>query len=114
MRGSTATATATAKGKNNSNSEYDGSLPIGILRAFIAAIDTYSIADCTGQGLGLSFGLNRDRDISGGLRDMIFDESIPVTANMIQPAAMKLCGLPGTGFLAMRYDMIISLHYELR
>ena len=105
----TATATATAKGKNNSNSEYDGSLPIGILRAFIAAIDTYSIADCTGQGSGLSFGLNRDRDISGGLRDMIFDESIAVTANMIQPAAMKLCGLPGTGFLAMRYDMIISL-----
>ena len=43
------------------------------------------------------------------LGDIIFDESIAVTANMIQPAAMKLCGLPGTGFLAMRYDMIISL-----
>ena len=29
------------------------------------------------------------------LRDMIFDESILVTANMIHPAAMKLCGLHG-------------------
>ena len=29
------------------------------------------------------------------LGDMIFDESIPVTANMIQPAAMQLSGLHG-------------------
>lgn len=81
--------------------EENGSIPLGILRAFIAAMDMYSIADSTSRGIGLSLGLSRDT--SGGLGDIIYDESIAVPATtIVAAAAANVSGIPGTGFLAMR------------
>ena len=92
--------TLSSQGADGDEGESDGSLPLGILRAFVTAIDTYSVADTTGQGSSLSFGLSREG--SKGLEDLIFDESIPVSSGTIIAAAAGLRGVPGTGFLSMR------------
>jgi hypothetical protein len=77
-----------------------GFVPSSVLKAFIAAIDSYSIADCSSNGSG--FGVSTDSAVTG-MEDMIWDESTVATSSTVCAAGRKLSGLPGTGFLAMRY-----------
>jgi hypothetical protein len=77
-----------------------GSVPSSVLKAFIAAIDSYSIADCSSNGSGLK--VSTDSAVTG-MEDMIWDESTGATSSTVCAAGRELSGLPGTGFLAMRY-----------
>ena len=90
------------EGKEEEGKEEDGLIPLGILRAYVTAIDTYSLANCTSQGLNLSLRSNGDISSGLGLENMIFDESIPVSSLTMIAAASMLTGLPGMGFLVMR------------
>jgi hypothetical protein len=81
----------------------DGSVPSGILRALITAIDCWSIAeDESGPG-SLGFGLGDSSSGRFGLQNTVYDESIPVSSDSVLEAAKSLSNILGTGFLAMRY-----------
>ena len=82
--------------------EEDGMIPLGILRAFVTAIDMYSLGNCTSQGLNLSVRSRRETTSGFELENILFDENIPVSSLTLIAAASMLNGLPGNGFLVMR------------
>lgn len=88
------------RGYGDVTGRVDGSVPSSILKAFVAAIDSYSIADCSSHGSGFGGGLE---SAGTGLEDMLWDESAGASSGTICAAGRELSGLSGTGFLAMRY-----------
>ena len=89
------------RGEGDVSGGDEGSVPSSVLKAFVATIDSYSIADCSSHGSGFGAGLE---SAGTGLEDMIWDESTGASSGTIWAAGRELCGLPGTGFLAMRYS----------
>jgi hypothetical protein len=87
-----------------------GSVPSSVLKAFVAAIDSYSIADCSSHGSGFGVG---PESAGTGLEDMIWDESTGSTSGTVCAAGRELSGLPGTGFLAMRYFRACSIYFDV-
>jgi hypothetical protein len=102
---------------NNNKVKYednvdDGSVPSGILRAFVTAIDSWSIAeDESGQG-SLGFGSGDSSTGRFGLQNTVYDESIPISSDTILEAAKSLSNILGTGFLAMRYVYAYIIRYD--
>ena len=106
----------------------EGGLPVGILRAFVIALDAWSIApaDISGPGSMLGMGLGGSTGSSGlrltssgqmGMDDLVYDESVPVSCATIlgaAAAAVARGGLPGSGFLAMRCTHAYSEAIRLR
>jgi hypothetical protein len=90
----------------------DGSVPSGILRALITAIDCWSIAeDESGPG-SLGFGSGDSSNGRFGLQNTVYDESIPVSSDSVLKAAKTLSNILGTGFLSMRYINLYLNMYD--
>ena len=112
--------TITGTSPNRGIESVEGSVPMGILRAFVTALDTWSIAPADTSGPGATWGLGGEsRPVSTAqisMDDLLYEENIPVSSATLLAAAKQSTqgGVPASGFLAMRsahaYSEAIRLH----
>ena len=112
--------TATGTSPNRGIESVEGAVPVGILRAFVTALDTWSIAPADTSGPGATWGLGGEsRPVSTAqtsMDDLLYEENIPVSSATLLTAAKQSTqdGVPASGFLAMRsvhaYSEAIRLH----
>ena len=81
---------------------------MGILRAFVMALDTWSIAPADTSGPGATWGLGGESRPTStaqiSMDDLLYEENIPVSSATLLAAAKQSTqdGVPASGFLAMR------------
>lgn len=77
-----------------------GLIPSSILKSYVSAIGTCALSSTSSQSSQFS-----DGDIKYSMTSMSCSENIPLSASTVLAAGTSQSGLPGTGFLAMRYSL---------
>jgi hypothetical protein len=80
-----------------------GFIPSSILKAYVSAIGTCALSSTSSQSSHFS-----DEETKYSMTSTSCSENISLSARTVLAAGTSLSGLPGTGFLAMRY----SLHLQ--
>ena len=89
------------KDQSRSGSDYEGLIPTSILKAYVAAIGTCALTDSSNsQSNQFS---NEETKFS--MNSMSSNENFPISARTVLAAGACRSGLPGLGFLAMRYGL---------
>jgi hypothetical protein len=83
--------------------DYSGLIPSSILKAYVSAIGTCALSSTSSQSSHFS-----DEETKYSICSVACSENVPLSARTVLAAGTSLSGLPGTGFLAMRY----SLHLQ--
>ena len=80
--------------------DYSGLIPSSILKAYVSAIGTCALSSTSSQNSHFS-----TEDTKYSMTSMSCNENVPLSARTVLAAGTSKSGLPGTGFLAMRYSL---------
>jgi hypothetical protein len=80
--------------------DYSGLIPSSILKAYVSAIGTCALSSTSSQSSHFS-----DEETKYSMTCIACGENISLSARTVLAAGTSQSGLPGTGFLTMRYSL---------